>query len=76
MLIKIQRGKEGMNHSKHHKELGATTACNKRMMEATKGVGQKSIKGGQKIVSFLIVDLPPRRRQKLQCRLVPSLLVW
>ena len=32
----------------YQKELGATAACTKRMMEATKGIGQKSIKGGTK----------------------------
>ena len=34
-----------MKHSKYQKELGANAACNKRMMEATKGIGKKSIKG-------------------------------
>ena len=37
-----------MKHSKYYKELGATAACTKIMMEATKGIGQKSIKGGTK----------------------------
>ena len=37
-----------MKHSKYQKELGATEACTKRMMEATKGIGQKYIKGGAK----------------------------
>ena len=48
ILIEFQRGKKGMKHSKYQKELGATTACTKRIMEATKGIGQKSIKGGTK----------------------------
>ena len=37
-----------MNHSKYHQDIGATAACTKIMTEATKGVGQKSIKGGTK----------------------------
>ena len=35
-----------MNHSKYQKELGSTAVCTKRKMEATKGIGQKSIQGG------------------------------
>ena len=37
-----------MNQIKYQKELGETSACTKRMTEATKGIGQKSIKGGTK----------------------------
>ena len=37
-----------MKHSKYQQELGANSACTKRMMEATSGIGQKSIKGGTK----------------------------
>ena len=33
-------------HSKYQQEIRATEACTKRMMEATEGIGQKSIKGG------------------------------
>ena len=32
----------------YHQELRATAAFTKRMMEATKGIGQKSKKGGPK----------------------------
>ena len=35
-----------MKDSSYQKELGATAACMKRMMEETKGIGQKSKKGG------------------------------
>ena len=48
LLIEVYRGKEGMNHSKYQQGLGATAACTKIIMEATKGIGQKSIKGGTK----------------------------
>ena len=34
-----------MKDSHYQKELGSTAACTKRMMEATNGIGQKSIKG-------------------------------
>ena len=37
-----------MKHIKYQQELGATAACTKRIMEATKGIGKKSIKGGTK----------------------------
>ena len=48
LFIEVQRGKEGVKNGKYQKELVATAACTKRMMEATKGIGQKSIKGGTK----------------------------
>ena len=37
-----------MKHRKYHKELGETAACTKIIMESTKGIGKKSIKGGTK----------------------------
>ena len=37
-----------MKHSTYQKELGATAACTKRMMEETKEIGQNSIRGGKK----------------------------
>ena len=37
-----------MKDSRYQQELGATVACTKRMMEETKGIGQKSKKGGPK----------------------------
>ena len=37
-----------MKHIKYQKDLGSTSAYTKRMMEATKGIGQKSIKGRTK----------------------------
>ena len=48
IFIEAQIGKEGMKHSKYQQELGSTAACTKRVMEATKGMGQKSIEGGTK----------------------------
>ena len=37
-----------MKDGRYQQELGATEACTKRMMEATKGIGQNSIEGGTK----------------------------
>ena len=48
LFIELQRGKEGMKDSCYHQELISTASCTKRTMEATKGIGQKSIKGGTK----------------------------
>ena len=61
-----------MNHRRYQKEIVATEYCTKRMMEATKGICQKSIKGGQRSVQFLMVGLTPRRRHKLLWKLVPN----
>ena len=44
----MQRGKEGTKNSRYQQELGATAACTKRTTEETKGIGQKSKKGGPK----------------------------
>ena len=66
LFIEFHRGKEGMKHIKYHQELGATADCTKRLMGATKGIGQKSIEGGTKDFPFLIVGLHPRwRRAKM-----------
>ena len=48
LFIEVKRGKEGMKHSNHHKDIEATAACTKRMMEATKGIGQRYRKGATK----------------------------
>ena len=61
LFIEVQRGKEGMKDILYQQELGSTAACMKRVMEETKGVGQKSKKGGRRIVSCLVVVSPPRR---------------
>ena len=43
-----------MNHGEYQQQLGATAACTKKMMEATKGVGQRYRKGVAK--DFFIFD--------------------
>ena len=48
LFIEVQRGKEGMKNSRYKQDIGSTAACTKRMMEETKGIGQKSKKGGPK----------------------------
>ena len=32
LFIEVQKGKEGMTHSKYHQDLGATAACTKRII--------------------------------------------
>ena len=66
LFIEVQRGEEGMKEICYQKDLGATAVCTKRMMEATKEIGQKSKKGGTKDCSSLVVVLNPIRRQKPQ----------
>ena len=48
LFIEVQKGKERMKHSKYLKDIGATAACTKRTMKATKGISQNSIKGWTK----------------------------
>ena len=48
LLIEVHRGKEEIKHRNYQQELGSTAACTKNMMRATKGIGQKSIKGETK----------------------------
>ena len=45
IFLEIQRGKEGMKSGRYHLELGAADACTKRLMEETKGLGQRASKG-------------------------------
>ena len=54
ILIEVQRRKEGRKESRYQKEIGATAACKKRMMEETKGIGQKYKKGGPE--DFFLFD--------------------
>ena len=37
-----------MKHRKYHQQLGETGACNKRIKEATKGIGHRYRKGATK----------------------------
>ena len=48
LFIEVHRWKEGAKHRKYYEELESNEACTKRMTEATKGIGQKSRKGGTK----------------------------
>ena len=54
LFIEVQRGKEGIKDRRYQQELRATAACTKRMVEETKGIGQKSKKGGPK--DFFLFD--------------------
>ena len=48
VLIEIHINKEDTNNSKYHIQLGTTADCTKRMMEATKEIGQRDVKVGTK----------------------------
>ena len=41
-----------MNNRKYHLQLGKTEACTKKIMEATKGIGQREIKGANNYCSI------------------------
>ena len=43
-----------MKYINYQNHIGSTTACNNIMMEATKGIGQKQIKGSLK--DFFLFD--------------------
>ena len=45
LFIEVKIRKEWIKYSHYQHDMGSTAACTKRMMEATKGVGKKSIKG-------------------------------
>ena len=44
IFLEIQRGKEEMDSSRYHLELGTTAAYTKMLMEETKGMGQRAVK--------------------------------
>ena len=52
LFIELQKGKEYTKQRKYHLQLGATASCTKIMTEATKGIGQRYIKGLPRIFSF------------------------
>ena len=43
-----------MKSSRYHLELGATADCTKRLMEETKGLGQRDLKGSMR--DFYLFD--------------------
>ena len=45
IFLEIRRGEYGIKLIWYHLELGATAACNKRLIEETKGVGMRALKG-------------------------------
>ena len=47
-FVEIQRGKEGVNNRNYHLQIGATSACTKKMTESTKWLGQSDVKGATK----------------------------
>ena len=55
LFIEFQRGKEGMNHSNYQTDLGVTAERTKRILEATKGIGQKYREGAAH--DFFLFDI-------------------
>ena len=45
VFLEIQRGKEGMESSHYHSELGNTSTCTMIFTEETKGLGKRDLKG-------------------------------
>ena len=45
IFLEIQQVGEGMKLIRYHLELGAIAACTDRLMEDTKGMGQRVLKG-------------------------------
>ena len=64
ILIELKRGKEGTNNIKYQQEIGVTAVYTDITKEATKGIGQKYLKGATQAF-FLIVGSPQRRRKKM-----------
>ena len=48
LFIDTQRGEEVINNRKYHIQIGPTIACTKIILESTKGVIQKYVKGSTK----------------------------
>ena len=48
LFLEIYIGKEGINNTKYHLQLGLKSTCKNIMMEATKGIGHRYIKGATK----------------------------
>ena len=48
IIIEIQIRTEGKNKSKYHMEIGSTSSCMKSIMEDTKRLGQRDVKGDMK----------------------------
>ena len=43
--LKYREDNNAQNKSKYHLQIGETSACKKIIMESTKGIGQRYIKG-------------------------------
>ena len=48
LFIEIQREMEETNNNKYHLQLGETGKCKNRIMEATRGIGQRDVKEATK----------------------------
>ena len=54
-----------MNNIKYHLDLGSTSACTKKIMEATKGFVQRDVNLSNNGFFFLVVGFPQRGSLKL-----------
>ena len=63
-----------MKHSKYQQEIVATSACTKIMMEATKGISQKSIKGGTKDFFFFDIWFASKKVAEAAMEVVAKLI--
>ena len=45
LFIETHKWKEGMNKIRYHLDIGAKEACANSMTEATRGLGQRDLKG-------------------------------
>ena len=52
IFIEIQREKEGTNNSKYHLQLRAKVSCTKIILEVTKGIVQRDMRGDNRDFSF------------------------
>ena len=61
-----------MKYSKYQQHLGDTTACTKKIMEASRGIGQRYRNGSKKDFLFLIVCYTQISIKKLQWKMVTT----
>ena len=60
LLIDTQRGEEVIKNRNYHLQIGSTISCTKIILEATKGIIQKDVKGTTKYC-FLFEKIYPQR---------------
>ena len=76
IFIEMKRRNEVTNNSKYHLNLGATESCIKSMMESTKGLCHRNIKGAIKDCFIFDSWVASKRSAKLRYISVKKLLEW